>query len=130
MSLNIEMQIIERYLFVIPRGKRTSDNISEISKSILDFCLQNNIENVLLDARQLTGRLDISESYLVVLNLFPTIKQFRQLTKVAILESKERYERSRFFERLARKRNYNLRIFEDQMEATTWISKSDEVVLS
>ena len=126
MSLNIDIELRESYLFATVCGERTSENIAALAKEILDVCQKNNIDRVLVDLRKFTGRLNITDSYLVVDRILPTIKLFHQLKKVAVLELEERYERSRFFEGVAQDNGYNIRMFEDQDVATAWLSKSVE----
>ena len=123
-SYNIEMELREHCLFATACGERTGENVSAITKEILDECVRNNIVDVFLDLRQLTGRLTITDSISVITNEFPRIGLFKKLERVAVLESRERHERSRFFERVAHARGYNIRMFDDQREAADWISRS------
>jgi len=97
MSYEIEMKVKGHYLFATACGTRTSENVLSIAKEILDECMRNNTANVFLDLRQLTGRLSISESLPVITKEFPELGLFRKLERVAVLESGDRNERSRFF---------------------------------
>ena len=105
----------------------TLENVAAIAGEILDECVRANVARVFLDLRQLSGRLDISESILVITEMFPKMGLSQKLERVAVLESHERHERSRFFERAAHARGYNLRMFDDQDEAMDWISASRQL---
>ena len=124
MGYSIEMEVREDYLFATACGERTAENVSAIAREVIDECVQRNVAHVLLDLRHLTGRLNIADSLSVVTKGFPEIGVFRRLERVAVLEMSERYERSRFFERVAHSRGYNIRMFDDQQEALDWISSS------
>ena len=123
MDHNIEIEIRENCLFAVAKGVRTENSISEIAKEIFDKCASNNIVKAFVDLRQLTGRLNISESLQVINKLFPEIGIFRKLEKVAVLETNERNERSVFFEQAAQARGYNIRMFDDQDNAADWLSE-------
>jgi len=123
-SYSIEMELRGSCLFAAACGERTGENVSAIAREILDKCVRNNIVDVFLDLRQLTGRLNISDSISVITKEFPEMDLFGKLERVAVLETSERHERSRFFERAAHARGYNIRMFDDQKEAADWISKS------
>jgi hypothetical protein len=124
MSYDIDIELKENYLFATVCGERTGENIATLAKEILDVCKKNNIDLVFVDLRKFTGRLNITDSYLVVARILPTIKLFQQLKKVAVLELEERYERSRFFEGVAQDNGYNIRMFEDQDVAAAWLLES------
>lgn len=124
MSYSIDMEVRGHCLFAAACGERTSQNVSAIAKEVVAECERNEVVDVFLDLRQLTGRLNISDSLAVVTNGFPAMGTFQKLERVAVLEASERRERSRFFERAARARGYNIRMFDDQKEAFDWISES------
>ena len=123
MSYNIEIEIRDHFLFATASGERTDINVEAIAKKIVDECARNKIANVYLDLCQLTGRLSILESLLVITKVFPEMGIFRKLERVAVLESSERNERSRFFEQAAQARGYNIRMFDNRKEATDWLSE-------
>ena len=127
MSYKIQLELRERCLFAAASGERTCKNVAAIAGEILDECVRANVARVFLDLRQLSGRLDISESILVITEMFPKMGLSQKLERVAVLESQERHERSRFFERAAHARGYNLRMFDDQDEAMDWISASRQL---
>ena len=123
MNYTLEMEARNGCLFAVARGERTIDNISAIAEEILSECLRSDTVDVFLDLRQLTGRLDVSDSIQVIIREFPRIGLFQTLNRVAVLESEERDERSQFFERAAQARGYNIRMFEDQAKANDWITE-------
>ena len=128
MSLGIETEVKHQCLFVTVMGQRTRSNIQELTKAVVDRCISNNVVRTLVDLRQFTGRLDISDSFIVVTDVFPSIGIFNKLERVAVLESKERNVRSRFFEGVAHARGYEIRMFDCQEEAAEWISESKQPV--
>ena len=122
MSHNVQLIPRGSCLFATASGERTSDSVSAIAKEIVDQCMQNGIADVYLDLRQLKGRLDISDSIAVITRVFPELGLLGKLQRVAVLESSGRYERSRFFERAAHARGYNIRMFEDEEVAISWVT--------
>jgi hypothetical protein len=122
-SYDIEIELQEHYLFATACGDRTSENVSALAREVLDECVRHKVVNVLLDLRLLTGRLSISESLSVITRVFPEMGTLRKLQRVAVVETSERNERSRFFERAAGSRGYNIKMFEDQKEAVDWLSE-------
>ena len=123
-ELNIEMNLRGHFLNATACGLRTVDNVTHLTRSILDACDTHGVADVLLDLRQLTGKLSIIESLSMITNVFPEMKRLKCLSKVTVLESKDRQERSRFFEKASKARGYNIRMFEDQNEAYAWMDRS------
>jgi hypothetical protein len=111
------------YLHACASGTRTLKNVSSIAREILDASIINETDKALIDIRQLEGRLSIFDSLLIITKEFPAIQQLRVLNKAAIVDAEDRRERSEFFERIARSRDYNIRIFEDVQTAIEWISE-------
>jgi hypothetical protein len=124
MSYTMDIEVQGDCLVAAACGERTGENVSAIAQEILDECLRQGIVKVLLDLRPLTGRLSISESLSVVTHLFPEMSALRKLERVAVIEASERHERSRFFERAAGARGYNIRMFSEQQQAVDWLAQS------
>jgi len=113
MSYSIEIKKEENFLHARISGKRTREAVSALSKEILDASIQFEIDEILVDARDMTGRLSIFDSYLIITKEFPRLKRSVAHKKVAIVDIKENFERLRFFERVSRKLGYNIRTFID-----------------
>jgi hypothetical protein len=113
------------HLCVRAKGVRTREAISYILAEILDGCIQHGAAKVLVDVRDLMGRLSIFDSFMIVANEFPNLQRRGVLEKAAIVDRKENGHRFRFFESLARKRGFNLRAFGDTEQATTWLYQVD-----
>ena len=126
MTYRADFELRDQHLFATVGGPRTIESITSISREVVNECRRNGVSKVFIDLRQLTGRLEITDSLSVVERIFPAIESFRELEKVAVLEQKERFERSRFFERVAQSKGYNIRMFEDPDEATTWLTVTEQ----
>jgi hypothetical protein len=128
MTYELQIRIEEHYLYVCASGARTRSNVSSMAEAILDACSQNHVKRVLVDVRELTGRLSVFESYSIPVKVFPRLRKRGVLTKAVIVDSGERSDRSRFFESLARKLGFNIRIFEDVDRAIEWLCDGEQHV--
>jgi hypothetical protein len=131
MSYEMTKEVKGQTLFVTAAGRRTGRNVAAIAKDVLDECRRSNVTEVFIDLRDLKGRMDVSDSLLVITEVFPSINLFRHVKRVAVIETPDRDERSRFFERVAHSRGFNIRMFDDPERAQQWlaetISSSDSV---
>ena len=129
MAYELDIKREENYLHVRASGTRTRDAIAAIARETLEACKQHQVNEILVDIRDLTGPMGIFDSLLIVTREFPKLKAKDVVKKAAIINARERKERSRFFEQIAVKRGYNIRVFEDLAPAIEWL-KSDQPVTS
>jgi hypothetical protein len=101
----------ESYLHVRVSGARTRKTIASIATEILDACRRNQVDQVLVDASELSGRLSIFDSFQLVAVQFPKLRRRHVISRAVIVDAEERSERLRFFERIARKRGYDISVF-------------------
>jgi hypothetical protein len=127
MAYDLEIKKEESYLHVRAAGSRTRATISAIGQDILEACRKHDIYEVLVDIRDLTGEMGIFDSMLIVTKEFPKLNAENVVKKAAIINPRNRHERSRFFEQIAVKRGYNLRLFEELTPAIEWLTARQPV---
>lgn len=121
MLYDLEIKKEDQFVHAIASGVRTQKNISLIANDILDACKKHKADKVVIDIRQLTGRMPIFNSLSIIFEEFPHIKEAQVIKKAAIIDSEMRKIRYTFFESVARRRGYNIRIFSDPDAAVEWI---------
>jgi hypothetical protein len=120
-----DLKIKKEDLFVSATvsGMRSRKTIGKIAGEIFEACKKHKADRVVVDVRKLVGRMPIFDSLSVIFDEFPKIKQAGILKKAAIIDSGMRRLRYTFFERVARRRGYNLRIFSKVDDALEWITE-------
>lgn len=125
MTYRLKIKKEEHYVSAFATGIRNRENISSMAQEILDACKQHQVDKVLIDVREMNGRLSIFDSLAIISKDFSKLKQFRILNKAVIVDAESRRERFSFFEQVARRRGYNIRVFDDVDEAIEWIGKDE-----
>ncbi len=125
MSYEFTIEEKPNHLYVSATGERTRENVAAIAHRIIDACEKNLVKGVLVDVRQLTGRLRVFDSFMIVAIEFPRLKRLGVLSKAAIVDREENRARFAFFERISRNRGFNVRAFSQVSEATEWLRSSD-----
>lgn len=125
MDYELEIRKAEAYLHVCVTGKRTRQTVAAAAKEILTACMDHEVDKVLVDVRELEGRLSIFDARSIPVDDFPDIRRAGVIKKAVILDSEKRLWRHSFFEMVARRRGYNIRIFRDSNSAIMWLC-SDE----
>lgn len=110
----------ENHLFVLSNGLRTRGTVTAMAMEIFDAALANNLSKVLIDARELDGRLGVLDSYLLVTEVFQNIRG-KGIRKAAIVDEQINTLREWFLETVARNRGFNIRIFNDKEKALDWL---------
>ena len=126
MTFGLEMRPEGTYLYVCATGERTTDNIAAAAQQIITACVEHRLDAALVDIREFEGRISVVDSFMIPVSLFPSLKQLGTLNRVAILDTKERGERARFFETVARKGGYNVRAFSRLQCAIDWLTAEAE----
>jgi hypothetical protein len=127
MSYQLEITREETYLHVRATGNRTRSTLTAIVEEILAACGKYQIYTVLADIRELEGEMGIFDSMLMVTKEFPKLRAENVVQKAAIINHRNRHERSKFFEQMANKRGYNLRLFEELTPALEWLTSQKKV---
>ncbi len=121
MNYNLDIKNESDYVLATASGKRTRKNIAAIAQEIISACEQNHITRVLVDVRELDGHLNIFNSFMFIVTEFPKLRNRKVINKAVIVDLQKRGERLRFFERVARNRGYNIRLFTKFESAKSWI---------
>lgn len=123
MSYHLRIEKKGDVLWVTATGARSLETVLAMARDILAACAENKVAKVLTDVRALEGRLASMESYEVVTQHFPEIRDRHVITHNAIVDLKEFAGSYRFFEDLAANRGYALRIFSNPDAAIEWLRK-------
>jgi len=121
MLYDIEIKEEEHFLRATVSGMRTRGSISGAIHKIGEICRQSRYEKVMIDVRRLTGRIPIFDSLSLIFDDFNAIREAKIVRKAAIIETEIRRVRFTFFERVARSRNYDIRVFTDPETAAQWL---------
>ena len=104
-------------------GKRTLETVSAMAREILEACLREGKPKVLVDVRELAGRLPEEDAYTMAAWRFPELGRRRVLSAAAIVDMAEYEDQFRYFENVARNRGFNLHIFGDVDSAMKWLGE-------
>ena len=126
MSYEIETHKEGNVLHVTVRGTRTKEAVVRLSAEVMEACRREQTPRVLIDVRQLGGRLDMLESFEIPTVTFPEIRDPSVLEKAVVVDLPEFESSFRFFESVARNRGFNFRIFGDPDAARTWLLQDEE----
>jgi len=121
MPYDLDIKIEEHFLYASIAGLRSREAISSAITEIGEACREHQTERVLIDVRKLTGRIPIFDSLSLIFNDFPPIKKSTVVKRAAIVEAEIRRVRFTFFERVARNRDYDVRVFTDPETAVKWL---------
>jgi hypothetical protein len=115
-------------LYAKVTGTRTLESVLAASSGIMEVCVQENARKVLIDVRELRGRLRTIDSFRVVSEKFPQLRLDHAgfLTAAAIVDLKEAAEDLEFFETLSRNRGFNVGVFGDVGSAEKWLAERGE----
>jgi hypothetical protein len=108
------------YLFVVARGVRSRATVTEMTMEVFEVAIEHRVSKVLIDVRELEGRLGILDSYLLVTDVFQKLRG-QGVCKAAIVDRQVSSFRGWFLETVALNRGFNLRMFADQKEALEWL---------
>jgi len=123
MSYQITTSKREGYLLAELSGERTPSVVSAAAQELMDVCLKHGHEKLLVDVRQLRGRLGMLDVHQLVTGDFRRYRG-RGLRKLAIVDWRESGGRHWFLDLLARNRGYNVRMFADPEAAAAWLTGS------
>lgn len=117
------MNIVERdtYIYVKATGKRTREDILEISKKTMEKCIETNKTLVLINLKGSSSDLSITETFFMGASELPELLQ-KSMTRVAIVED-EITDKIKFFENVVVNRGYKVKFFVSVKEAEEWIQE-------
>jgi len=123
MSYKLTLDPKEDVLWVTVSGTRSIETVLAIINEIFSACTEHNLSIILLDVRELDGRLSTINTFTLATRHFSILRELRVIKKAAIVDLKEFELNYRFFETLTRKRGYKLRLFSDLDAAADWLKK-------
>ncbi len=121
MDYELEIRKADAYLHVCVTGQRTRQTVAAMAKEILTACVDHEADKVLVDVRELEGRLSVFDARSISVDDFPEIRRAGVIKKAVIVDAEKRKWRHSFFESVARRRGYNIRIFRDLDSAVMWL---------
>jgi hypothetical protein len=120
MTYGLHLENRDEYLYARSMGTRTRATVSAMATEIFEACIQNGHTRVMIDVRQLEGRLGTMDSFSIVTEDFPKMRG-KGLYQAAVVDRQLSTARGWFFETVARNRGFNLRIFADPHAAHEWL---------
>lgn len=121
MDIKITTTRKEGYLQISIVGERSIKNIIDATIAILDECGKQEVMKVVVDITEMTGQLNIPETFELPTKVFPKLRDREVINRAAILDLPTNLKRTRFFETVAQNRGFNLRMFSAEAEAVTWL---------
>ena len=109
------------YLYVKVKGKRTKESIKKATEGIVEKCQENKCSKVLVDIRDFSERINITEIFDLASKELPEITMSK-INKVAIVDNEGFNYNKNFFENVARNRGHNVKIFTNIDNAMQWLS--------
>jgi hypothetical protein len=120
----VTIQVEGDYLAARAAGERTLNAVTALAVQIAQAAGDAQVGKVLVDVRDLRGRLRVLDSFLVVNSVFDSLRG-KGLRQAAIADRGMPPIRGFAFETIARNRGFNLRIFTSREEAVEWL-EADE----
>ena len=114
------------HLFAQVSGIRTLEAVQEATVEVFDSALANGLSRVLVDVRAFEGRLGVLDIYLLVTQLFQSLRG-KGIKKAAIVDRPHSAMREWFLETVAVNRGFNLRMFSEVEEARQWLLANTHV---
>jgi hypothetical protein len=121
MEYQLHLEKRNEYLYARPVGIRTRESVSVMATEILEACVEDRYARVMVDVRELKGRLGTLDSFTIVTEEFPKLLG-KGLRRAAIVDRQISRTRGWFFETVARNRGFNLRMFTDLNAAHEWLA--------
>ena len=114
------------HLFAHVSGIRTGESVAQVTVEVFDATIAHGLSRVLVDVRAFDGRLGVLDIYLLVTELFQSLRG-KGIKKAAIIDRPQSGMREWFLETVAVNRGFNLRVFPEVEEAREWLlANTDE----
>ena len=127
MSYNLEIENNGHYLFISIAGTRDRETIVDLIKGVIEASKKHSVDKVLVDVRDLEGRLSIIDSYSIATKVLPKWNRLGVVKKIILVDSKANIERIQFFGRIAQSLGMNIQVFFDIDEAKEMISQEEVI---
>ena len=117
------LRIIQKEEYI--RFDYTGDFSEAMGKQCIDAmveaCRQDQLPKVLLDCRNMTGEIQLFDSFLVAEY---GVKMLGIISKIALIGREDQMQHDNFVENVAVNRGVNLKIFTDADDAVDWLKES------
>ena len=123
MSYKIIKTKHKNYFQITIKGKVSSENADKIATEVLTLVAKHKINKLLVDIREIIGRIGTIETYSMVLN-YPQDKLFKSV-RTAIIELPENADYFNFYEDAARNLGFPTTVFTDPNEAISWLQEDN-----
>lgn len=117
MSCKINYKAFSDHLRVSITGHGTKEAWAKISGDISGIIDKYGLKNIMVDLREVTGRLSVFDSVEHIENYPHEMK----LRNYAVLDKPENKTQNQFFENAAYNRGYRIFFFTDEAEAVKWL---------
>jgi hypothetical protein len=121
MDFQVRVEARDGYVEATLTGVRTPATLMAAAEQVTGFCNELKIFKILIDVRQMRGKLDTLETFEIAGHRMPQRPGTRLITKSAILDLPPNMDRIRFFETVAVNRGLNVRVFDDEAAAVEWL---------
>ncbi len=125
MSCKMTEDVVGNLLIATIEGSRDFETVVALAKQVKNSCIEHGTSKVLVDVRDLQGRLLTFESLFLVITHFKVLRDLRVLNKVVVLDKELCSKRHHFLEKLAVNRGYNFRIVDRFDKAIEWLMQVD-----
>jgi hypothetical protein len=124
MSRDLKTRVEGDVLWVTASGSRSKPTILSMAEEIAAACAQQGLRKVLIDVRALEGTLATIDSYEIISEWFPYIREKAAISHCAIVDRPEIVGGYSFFETVAVNRGYRIRLFSSPEEGLAWLKGS------
>ena len=122
-TYNISTSSYRNILYVTIQGYSDRNNADDIARDVIRIVLQHQPAGILVDVRELEGRLSTAETFFHVRNYPTDIPRY----KTAIIDHEKNRAYGDFFELAAANLGHNIRCFYDREAAMKWLGAAQEV---
>lgn len=121
----VGVENLENYLFIKVKGVRDNfKQISEGSSLIVELANKYQKYNILTDYREVVFNVSMGDAFNLVRLYENKLTEFHKI-KLATVTSKEQSELVRFYETIAAKRGFNIKVFYDIEKAKIWLESTN-----
>jgi hypothetical protein len=124
MSYQIDIRCEPGYLYVQAWGNRSAGNFTSIVKDYLKANEEHGCKKILVDVRNMTGKLSTFDAYRFGNAVSEKIEGIDSDVKTAIVDLEENRKRFGFLEDDPANGGFNLRFFSKTADAELWLRKS------
>jgi hypothetical protein len=116
----ITLKIEEEYMLACASGFRTRGVVASLVTEIAQATIEHHKEEVLVDVRELEGRLGVFDSYYLVTKDFQRLRG-KGILKAAIVDRPLPLMKDWFLETVSQNRGFNLKIFDNPENGLAWL---------